>query len=131
MKGYTSEDFIALFEAIAGRIEREKDHLCALDGLIGDAWFDLQASLPGEAVARWLDAPGERGDRLYAEISRRIQRLLRRFVPFLYFQDAARYRDLGSARPLLVYAALPVATTNRLRSVCLYSAVRLVITRTA
>ncbi|MCB1425058.1 MAG: dihydroxyacetone kinase subunit L [Brucellaceae bacterium] len=37
MKGYTSEDFIALFEAIAGRIEREKDHLCALDGLIGDA----------------------------------------------------------------------------------------------
>ncbi|MCB1020547.1 MAG: hypothetical protein KDC27_11505 [Acidobacteria bacterium] len=85
------------------------------DGLIGDAWFDLQASLPGEAVARWLDAPGERGDRLYAEISRRIQRLLRRFVPFLYFQDAARYRDLGSARPLLVYAALPVATSVRLR----------------
>lgn len=34
---YDTSLFIAMFDVIAQRIEKEKDHLCALDGQIGDA----------------------------------------------------------------------------------------------
>lgn len=37
MSTFDSKRFIAMFQAIAARIEKEKDHLCALDGQVGDA----------------------------------------------------------------------------------------------
>lgn len=37
MSTFDSARLIAMFEAVATRIETEKDHLCALDGHIGDA----------------------------------------------------------------------------------------------
>ncbi len=85
------------------------------DGLIGDARFELDVSLPGEAVSRWLHAPLDKKDPLYMDVSRRIQTLLRRYIPFLYFQEANNYADLQPAFALLVYSALPVTTSIRAR----------------
>ena len=84
--------------------EAERD-----DGLIGDSLLELEASLPGDAVARWLQAPSDKKDVVYANVSRRVQELLRRYIPFLYFQDVKKYKDLGSAYPLVVYSALQVS----------------------
>lgn len=79
------------------------------DGLIGDSLLLLEVSLPGEAVTRWLQAPSDKNDAVYGELSRRVQQLLRRYIPFIYFQDVKKYKTLGSAYPLLVYSALQVS----------------------
>ena len=98
---------LALDKMVDGA-EAERD-----DGLIGDSVLRLDVSLPGEALTRWLQAPADGKDMLYMTVSRRIQELLRKFIPFIYFQDATNYKTLGSAYPLLVYASLPVTTTVR------------------
>jgi hypothetical protein len=81
------------------------------DGLIGNSLIALEVSLPGDVLLRWLEAPGHRESPVYMEMSRRFQSVLRRFVPLLYFQDAKKYADLDVARPLLLYASLPVTTS--------------------
>ena len=86
----------------------------AEDGLIGNTMLSLDASLPGEVLLKWLQAPEDLDDPVYMEMSRRFQTLLRRFIPFVYFLDAERYRDLGAAQPLLVYSSLPVTTSVKL-----------------
>jgi dihydroxyacetone kinase-like protein len=50
MTGYDGRRFIAMFETIAERLERERDHLCALDGHIGDADHGIAMSQGFNAV---------------------------------------------------------------------------------
>jgi hypothetical protein len=44
------------------------------------------------------------------EMSRRLQTKLKELIPFYYFSDVTKFRTLGSAAPLLVYAAIPPST---------------------
>lgn len=60
MDHVTASDLIRLFGAIAEAVERDKDRLSALDGVIGDADHGVTMSLGFEAVRealRKLDAP--------------------------------------------------------------------------
>ena len=52
----TSADFIELFRQLARRIETERDHLCALDGQIGDADHGIAMAQGFNAVVTALDA---------------------------------------------------------------------------
>jgi hypothetical protein len=56
----------------------------------------------------WISAPDELQDgyfRTWQKVSTVLQNALRRWIPELYFRDAARYEDRERAYPLLVYAA--------------------------
>jgi hypothetical protein len=44
-------------------------------------------------------------------MSRRLQRKLKELIPFCYFQNPAKYKDLEPAFALLVYAAIPPSTS--------------------
>lgn len=70
----------------------------------------LSLSLPREAFQSWLEAPGE-GDpeffACYAAVSRAVQAALRRWIPYVYFNDPTRYDDFLPAWPLLVYQSMP------------------------
>ena len=59
-------DFVALFRAIAQMIEREKDHLSALDGVIGDGDHGVTMSIGFQAVDKALADQGP--DRTPADI---------------------------------------------------------------
>ncbi len=59
-------DFVALFHAIAQMIEREKDHLSALDGVIGDGDHGVTMSIGFQAVDKAL--ADEAPDRTPADI---------------------------------------------------------------
>ena len=83
----------------------------AEDGLIGNSLITLNVSLPGDTLLKWLNAPEDLNDPVYMAMSRQFQKQLRRFIPLLYFQDPAKYKDLGAAQPLLVYSSLPVTTS--------------------
>ncbi|MFB2551983.1 dihydroxyacetone kinase subunit DhaL [Ensifer soli] len=52
----TATDIKDMFRRIAGRIEGERDHLCELDGKIGDADHGIAMEQGFSAVAKALDA---------------------------------------------------------------------------
>lgn len=54
MTGITAHDLIALFDAIGAAIETNKDHLSALDGVIGDADHGVTMGIGFSAVAEAL-----------------------------------------------------------------------------
>jgi dihydroxyacetone kinase-like protein len=54
----TTRDLIALFEAIAGMIEANKDHLSELDGVIGDADHGVTMGIGFSAVTEALAGLG-------------------------------------------------------------------------
>jgi hypothetical protein len=77
----------------------------------GDVELSVALSLAGKAVNVWFHAPVEEDANFfpaYAAVSMAIQRLLRNWVPYLYFDDASVYVDPGSVFPLLVYQCLTV-----------------------
>jgi hypothetical protein len=86
-------------------------------GILGNTLVALDVALPGKVVAAWLEAPEDRRDPAYLQMSRNIQRALRRLIPFCYFDRAGKYVDRdalrGTAAAMLVYAALPVSTAIR------------------
>ncbi len=55
MTALTSADLKQLFMAMADTIEREKDHLCELDGAIGDADHGITMSIGFAAVCKALE----------------------------------------------------------------------------
>jgi hypothetical protein len=77
--------------------------------------ISLEVSLPGRAVAAWFSAPADEDDLLYMEMSRAIQRVLRRLVPYCYFQDPKNYTSPSVAAQMLVYKCLPVSTSVKVR----------------
>ena len=52
----TAGDWVGLFARVEGAIEREKDRLSALDGVIGDGDHGVTMSLGFEAVGKALKA---------------------------------------------------------------------------
>lgn len=69
----------------------------------------LTLSIPGSLGAAWLRAPRERDPgffAVYSAVSVAVQRVLRQWIPYLYFSDLQNYDDLGAAFPLLVYQSL-------------------------
>ena len=66
----------------------------------------LTLSLPGTLAGAWLRAPGERDSNffgVYSKVSVALQRMMRRWVPFIYFSDPGRYEDVRTAFPLIFY----------------------------
>jgi hypothetical protein len=76
----------------------------------GNTLLALELSLPASVASGWLLAPEDRKSPLYMEMSRRLQAKLKELIPFYYFADVTRFRTLGAAAPLLVYAAIPPST---------------------
>ncbi|MEK7406747.1 MAG: hypothetical protein AAB225_16850 [Acidobacteriota bacterium] len=88
----------------------------ALPGATGlEASFTL--AVPGETAAAWLEAPVEhdpRFGRVYTAVSVAVQQAMRRWLPYVYFSDLARYDDRPRALPLVVYqCTLPFRTKAR------------------
>lgn len=81
-------------------------------GNVGNVLASLDVSAPGRAVAAWLKAPRRSAADLspYAELSKRMQRVLRRMTPMLYFDSIEKYtgQEIKIAAPLLVYSCLPL-----------------------
>jgi len=69
----------------------------------------LTVSLPGALVQAWLRAPQERASgffEVYSAVAVTLQRVLRQWLPYVYFNDLDRYEDLDGAFPLLVYRSM-------------------------
>ena len=90
------------------------NHASALNktptGNLGNVLVSLDVSLPGNVVAAWFNAPSDRKADVYLEMSRNIQRAMRRFVQFSYFDDPSKYGDIAAAPAVFVYGCLPVST---------------------
>jgi hypothetical protein len=85
------------------------------DSVEQDGWprgglqSSLTISLPGPLTHAWLRAPGERAPdffEVYSAVSVTLQRVLRQWLPYVYFNDLDRYDDLDAAFPLLVYRSM-------------------------
>ena len=89
-------------------------------GNLGNTLLSLEVSLPGKTIAAWFKAPSKHATRReqqpYMEMSRAIQRAMRRLIPYCYFTDPALYTAarLPVAAGVLVYRCLPVTTSIRL-----------------
>ena len=75
-------------------------------GMFGNTLLSLDVSVAEAVTSAWVHAPGKRDTR-YLDMSRRLQRTLKRLVLFYYFQARNKYKDSNEAEPLLVYAAMP------------------------
>lgn len=78
---------------------------------IGDTRIALTLSTPPAFVKAWALAPPHTNDRAYRVLSKALQRRLKEIVTFYVFADPARYRDLGSAAPAILFSCLR-PTTN-------------------
>lgn len=61
-----------------------------------------------DLLSIWLDAPRERSANyfpVYPEMSRSIQRALRLWVPYAYFDTVVKYKDTFMAQAMLMYKA--------------------------
>jgi hypothetical protein len=81
---------------------------------IGDTLISLTVSTPPEYLKAWTNAPAERRNPVYMDLSRSLQAKLKELVTFYYFSDPSRYKDLASAAAPIVYSCIPVSTTIRL-----------------
>jgi hypothetical protein len=80
---------------------------------IGNALLSLELSLPSAIASSWLAAPADKNAPAYMNLSRRLQQKLRQLIPFFFFQDVRKYRDLASAAVLTVYSSIPISTAAR------------------
>lgn len=75
-----------------------------LDG--GDIQVSLDVSIPCALAKAWLEAPRDNSPdyhRVYSRVSLAVQQVLRRWLPYCFFDDLRWYSRLGPALPLLVY----------------------------
>jgi hypothetical protein len=83
-------------------------------GVLGNTLLALDVSAPGNVLAGWLSAPADEKDPVYLDMSRRIQRMLKRLIPFCYFQRLSNYKGGNStAAAVMTYAA--ISPVNQLR----------------
>jgi len=103
----TLAGWVADLESHAGQVDSGSP------GYLGNTLLSLRVSLPGRVVAAWRDSPENEQDVRYMEMSRALQRALRRIIPLCYFQDPHRFvaAESGVAAQVLVYQALPVSTS--------------------
>ena len=81
-----------------------------LKGNLGDVLLSLDVSLPGKVVAAWFNGAADEKAAMYLEMSKNIQRVMRRFVQFCYFDDPAKYAEISAAPAVFVYGCLPIST---------------------
>lgn len=71
-----------------------------------DAEISLILTAPGDLVKGWLEAPGKKDERyfrVFSAVSVAVQQAMRKWLPYVYFSQIDRYRDLAAAQPLVVY----------------------------
>jgi hypothetical protein len=69
---------------------------------------DVEIALPAAFACAWRNAPVDRDPGFlpcYSRVSKAVQRLLRRWLPKLYFSDPVRAGATENALPLLIYAS--------------------------
>lgn len=111
--GPGKQPFSAYLTALDKALD-EKDILG--DNFFGTVLTSFKISLPGKVIGAWKNAPKEKNHPIYMAISRRVQVLLRRFIPLSYIQDLDQYKELPVIYPLLVYSALPPMNKVKLTS---------------
>ncbi len=117
---YVKTYFKPLFEGTSASYEVWIDDLDrTLDARgthqIGNTLVSLELSLPGELTAAWFGAPINPKAAKYLDMSKRLQRAIKRLLPFYYLQDLDNYKDLASVYALLVYAAIPPLNKVRVK----------------
>jgi hypothetical protein len=76
----------------------------------GDTLLSLELSVPAVVTSAWLDAPAEEKADIYMSMSHRLQEVLKYFVPYFYFQNPGKFKDIPAVAGILAYAALPPMT---------------------
>jgi hypothetical protein len=79
-------------------------------GNLGTVLSSLDVSLPGKVVAAWFNAPNDQKADAYFQMSRNIQKAMRRFAQFCYFDDPSKYAEINAAPAIFVYGCLPIST---------------------
>lgn len=82
----------------------------------GNTLLSLDVSLPAEVSAAWLEAPANKNDEAYAEMSRRLQTAIKATLVDAYFSNLEHFKNIGPARTLLAYAAIPPSTAVDVRA---------------
>jgi hypothetical protein len=78
----------------------------------GHTLVELDVDLKADAVAQWLNAPGDDKSQVYMNMSLDLQRSgLKKLIPFYYFSDLRRYHDEGAAYPLILFSCLPASVS--------------------
>lgn len=68
----------------------------------------LSLSVPGSYASAWLTTPAEKEAAYFpafSAMSVAVQQAMRRWLPWVYFEDLDRYGNLAAAMPLVVYQA--------------------------
>jgi hypothetical protein len=79
-----------------------------------DLEVSLALSVPGTMATAWLNAPGASSAssasffQVNTRVSTAVQRAIRRWLPYVYFDVPDRYDDLTPAFPLIVYQVSPL-----------------------
>jgi hypothetical protein len=73
----------------------------------GNIYTSFHLSLPGKVLAAWKNAPLEKKHPIYLQISREVQKFIRRWLPLSYIQDNVQYHQKKIIYPILVYCSLP------------------------
>jgi hypothetical protein len=82
----------------------------------GDILIGLDVNVPEKALSAWKKVPTEKNDPVYTLMSECVQKFLRRYIPYCYFQESEQFDNLMAAYPLLVYSALPPLYKVQLKS---------------
>ncbi len=78
----------------------------------GDVLTTMEVTVPGQALEAWLlrrDKDQHQAAKM--EMSRQIQRTVKRLLPFYYFQNVENLRQNATAAALLVWAAMRPSTS--------------------
>lgn len=78
------------------------------NGEFGNVLGSFALSYPETVLMGWKNAPQNKKDRIYRQISLRVQNWLRRFIPLCDLDELDRYEENRLTYPLLVYSALPL-----------------------
>ncbi len=107
-------DADAFVEVWVEALERDAERLHPNDpSLLGDTLLRLDVTLPAQVASAWLRAPLHPQAPEYTRMSRNLQRRMREWIPFFYFQDLRRYGE-KVAPPLVAYAAMIPTTGFRM-----------------
>jgi hypothetical protein len=100
------------FETWLGDLDKTIDRI-EFNGTdnFGDTLIALDVSLGGAIASVWASLPREEKAPPYMEMSRRLQAKLKELIPFFYFQNPEKYRDLIPAAALLAYSSIPPSTS--------------------
>ena len=79
----------------------------------GDTLLALEATIPAEALLAWMH-PQPNVPAAARTMSKAIQGALKRIIPFYHLQDASRLTQNPSIAALLLWAAIPPATSVRI-----------------